>query len=96
MKIIVHGEIIKYICPVCGCVWLASEDESMVENLYSYEQIVAQSFYCDCPDCFQRRVEGQKLKAIVAKEGERCICCGEIIPEGRQVCPKCEKQGNKN
>ena len=22
---------------------------------------------------------------------ERCICCGESIPEGRQVCPKCEK-----
>ena len=22
---------------------------------------------------------------------ERCICCGEIIPEGRQVCPNCEK-----
>ena len=21
-----------------------------------------------------------------------CICCGEIIPEGRQVCPACEKQ----
>ena len=20
----------------------------------------------------------------------RCVCCGEIIPEGRQVCPKCE------
>ena len=19
-----------------------------------------------------------------------CVCCGEIIPEGRQVCPKCE------
>lgn len=19
----------------------------------------------------------------------RCICCGEIIPEGRQVCPSC-------
>lgn len=27
----------------------------------------------------------------------RCICCGEIIPEGRQVCPVCEKVkvGNK-
>lgn len=26
----------------------------------------------------------------------RCVCCGEIIPEGRQVCPACEykaKQG---
>jgi hypothetical protein len=21
---------------------------------------------------------------------ERCVCCGEIIPEGRQVCPNCE------
>ena len=20
---------------------------------------------------------------------ERCVCCGEIIPEGRQVCPNC-------
>ena len=19
-----------------------------------------------------------------------CVCCGEIIPEGRQVCPRCE------
>lgn len=22
---------------------------------------------------------------------ERCVCCGEQVPEGRQVCPKCEK-----
>ena len=21
---------------------------------------------------------------------ERCICCGEVIPEGRQVCWSCE------
>ena len=20
---------------------------------------------------------------------ERCVCCGEIIPEGKQVCPRC-------
>lgn len=20
----------------------------------------------------------------------RCVCCGEIIPEGRMVCPLCE------
>ena len=20
----------------------------------------------------------------------RCVCCGEIIPEGRQVCPNCD------
>ena len=24
------------------------------------------------------------------ENADRCVCCGEIIPEGRQVCPKCE------
>ena len=22
---------------------------------------------------------------------DRCIICGEIVPEGRQICPKCEE-----
>lgn len=22
----------------------------------------------------------------------RCVCCGAIIPEGRMVCPTCEKE----
>ena len=22
----------------------------------------------------------------------RCVCCGEIVPEGIMVCPQCEKQ----
>ena len=24
-------------------------------------------------------------------EINRCVCCGEIIPEGWMVCPNCEK-----
>ena len=28
-------------------------------------------------------------------EEERCICCGDIIPEGRQICCKCEKEANE-
>ena len=27
---------------------------------------------------------------------DRCICCGEIIPEGRQVCWACEKGAQMN
>ena len=23
---------------------------------------------------------------------DHCVMCGEIIPEGRQVCPMCEKK----
>lgn len=26
------------------------------------------------------------------ENADRCIICGEIIPEGRQVCPNCEKE----
>ena len=25
------------------------------------------------------------------KMADRCVRCGEIIPEGRQVCPNCEQ-----
>ena len=25
----------------------------------------------------------------------RCVCCGEMIPEGIQVCPKCEDKTDK-
>ena len=27
---------------------------------------------------------------------DRCVCCGDIIPEGRQVCPKCEAKAAVN
>lgn len=26
---------------------------------------------------------------------EHCICCGEVIPEERQVCPQCEAASKK-
>jgi hypothetical protein len=26
---------------------------------------------------------------------DKCICCGEIIPEGRQVCPNCLVSGTR-
>lgn len=26
------------------------------------------------------------------KMPDRCVCCGAVIPEGRQVCPICERQ----
>lgn len=25
----------------------------------------------------------------------RCVCCGRIIPEGRQVCPICEQKAQR-
>lgn len=28
------------------------------------------------------------------ENADRCVCCGEIVPEGRQVCPSCETGGD--
>ncbi len=25
----------------------------------------------------------------------RCVCCGEIIPEGRWTCPKCDEEAKR-
>ena len=25
----------------------------------------------------------------------RCVCCGDVIPEGRQYCPNCYAEGEK-
>lgn len=25
---------------------------------------------------------------------ERCVCCGAVIPEGMQVCPRCRAAAN--
>lgn len=30
---------------------------------------------------------------LAARNAERCVCCGAIIPEGRQVCPACDVTG---
>lgn len=38
--------------------------------------------------------DGYRAKMQFADElhspADRCVCCGEIIPEGRTVCPSCE------
>lgn len=28
-------------------------------------------------------------KKVLTMSKDRCVCCGETIPEGRMVCPNC-------
>lgn len=37
------------------------------------------------------KAENAALRARV-HGGESCVACGETIPEGRQVCPTCERR----
>ena len=43
-----------------------------------------------------KEIRGKAFSAIMqyihaAPSAELCVCCGVIIPEGRQVCPNCER-----
>lgn len=29
-------------------------------------------------------------------DADRCVCCGEIVPEGRMVCPQCEYKAKES
>ena len=37
---------------------------------------------------YEKRAE---LYRAVMAGAEHCVVCGDVIPEGRQVCPKCER-----
>ena len=45
--------------------------------------------------CLNRlHLDASELLKAYSKKPEnanRCVCCGEIIPEGIQVCPQCAK-----
>lgn len=28
----------------------------------------------------------------IASNADHCVCCGEFVPEGRQICPQCENK----
>jgi predicted amidophosphoribosyltransferase len=31
------------------------------------------------------------IVTLVDRNVDRCVCCGAVVPEGRHVCPQCEK-----
>jgi hypothetical protein len=55
MKIIEHGnpEMQKstktFVCPACGCKFIANKNEYKTSHLYNGEYI--SSSYCECPEC---------------------------------------------
>lgn len=41
-------------------------------------------------DSAKNVAESPKNVIEAFENADRCVCCGEIVPEGRQVCPGCE------
>ncbi len=37
-----------------------------------------------------RKMTEKDWDVLIEKNTEACVCCGAAIPEGRQICKKCE------
>ena len=46
-----------------------------------------------CADMDSRSTSQKSRRgALTMADADRCVCCGEIVPEGRQICPQCERK----
>lgn len=66
-------------CSVCGkAMYTATKSTKGAE-------LVRHHWKPFCPHC------GAKMDADIHHDtADRCVCCGDVIPEGWQVCPGCE------
>lgn len=44
--------------------------------------------------CELNREQIIKAFEVEGHNENRCVCCGDIIPEGRMICPICERESN--
>lgn len=42
-----------------------------------------------CHLCGRTLTENEWEK-IINRDDNACVCCGELVPEGRQICKNCE------
>lgn len=92
--------VLNRACPQCGGTKIATLGNHLTDNVCIIE----------CRDCGYKvsgRVDhapGNSLQAdIRAAEdlaaalwagAETCVSCGRVIPEGRQVCPGCQRRAD--
>ncbi len=77
-----------YLCVVCT---------SAVNQRKEYRRMILfweDNVWIDMSNCFRTRKPTHWMplpEAPKVDNADRCVSCGEIIPEGRQVCPNCER-----
>lgn len=68
---------------------------SVMSLITPKEVNILKKYNKDCRDEYVRNCEKLKeaiIGRVIVASDNRCVCCGAIIPEGRQVCPICDKE----
>lgn len=72
-------------CYACGTMFQAEAGDEIEHRFYAF--LGKDAHFAKCPVC------GACCEIEIEKEQvtppEKCVSCGDIIPEGRQVCPNC-------
>ena len=84
MKIVKKPKIPVQVCTKCGCVIQIKTKDLTLD--YAGET----KTYFKCPICWTKNAVKFNETKEYGDNVDRCISCGEVIPEGRQVCLKCE------
>lgn len=66
-----------------------SEVEKIIEDTFKRieENFVNTPIYKIAPSDLKAELK----KKYIPQNAEKCVVCGDVIPEGRQVCHKCER-----
>lgn len=85
MKIIKQPKFNPCTCVRCGTIFLPEAGDEIFNRNFLY-------MATECPTC--RNYCQVTIEEERSGQPETCVSCGAIIPEGRQVCPNCEKGVN--
>lgn len=66
-------------------------DPHLSENLKAIKKFkrgILKGLFSD--EEIQKMYDEQVKADLQCDNAEHCVCCGAVIPEGRQTCPNCE------
>ena len=86
MSVILNMEMPKS-CMACPFARLDADPPHCLISNTPYEEYF-DIFHLRMPDCPLTKVT--ETKEYLG--ADRCVCCGEIVPEGTQVCNNCLKK----
>ena len=88
--------ILNKACPACGSLHigrLGNYLTDMVCIIHCYDcgyEVTARAEAAPGKSMQEEILEAEQKAAEKWNGAEACVCCGAAIPEGRQVCKKCE------
>ena len=93
--------IVNKTCPACGSLHIGRIGNYMTNTMciiLCYDcghKVTAFAESAPGKSVQQEIMEAEQKAAELWNGADACVCCGAAIPEGRQVCKKCEVMRNE-